>query len=251
MPIEIIIIACLAIALFLLLRHYPEAKDSGVVQQAKRIRAIFARFSRPRKVAPVQPVDMSEIEKAIVSGQEHIVAPVEIQKATDTYSDLDPILARTLCQADAALEANDLREAEDLSIEVITQNKRCGEAYIIIGKVAFSRGQFDDAKEAFAVAIKCNNELAEAYFGLGKTQLREENFTQALENLQKSINLEKGHADWYGELGKAFMEVRQYAKAAKVLKRAASLDIDNKEYKNLASEAEDKQRAHSYYSKGR
>jgi tetratricopeptide (TPR) repeat protein len=250
LPIEIIIIACLAIALFLLLRHYPEAKDSGIVQQAKRIRAIFAKFSRPRKVAP-QKIEMSDIEKAIVSGQEKIVAPVEIQKASDMYSDLDPILARTLCQADAALEASDLREAEDLSIEVITQNKRCGEAYIIIGKVAFSRGQFDDAKEAFAVAIKCNKELADAYFGLGKTQLREENFTQALENLQKSINLEKGHADWYGELGKAFMEVRQYAKAAKVLKRAASLDIDNKEYKNLASEAEDKQRAHSYYSKGR
>ena len=250
MPIEIIIIACLAIALFLLLRHYPEAKDSGIVLQAKRIRAIFAKFSRPRKVAPVRE-DLTEIEKAIVSGQENVVAPVEIQKATAAYSDLDPILARTLCQADAAFEANDLREAEDLSIEVITQNKRCGEAYILIGKVAFTRGQFDDAKEAFSAAIKCNKELADAYYGLGRTQLREENFTQALENLQKSINLEKGHAEWYGELGKAFMEVRQYAKAAKVLKRAASLDIDNKEYKNLASEAEDKQRAHSYYSKGR
>jgi cytochrome c-type biogenesis protein CcmH/NrfG len=63
--------------------------------------------------------------------------------------------------------------------------------------------------------------------------------------LQKAVNLDRGIALWYAELGKAYMQVRQFAKATKALKRAASLDIDNKEYKELASEAEDKQRAHS------
>ena len=41
------------------------------------------------------------------------------------------------------------------------------------------------------------------------------------------------------------MEIRQFAKASKALKRAAQLDIDNKEYRNLAFLAEEKQKTHT------
>jgi Flp pilus assembly protein TadD len=76
-------------------------------------------------------------------------------------------------------------------------------------------------------------------------KLRDENLSDGVEYLQKAVTIDRGNAEWYFELGKAFMGVRQFAKAAKALKRAASLDMENKEYKELASEAEDKQRSHA------
>jgi len=191
------------------------------------------------------------IKEAIEKDQDKIIAPVVIEKAIASYQEADHDLAKKLFQANEAFETNDLREAENLAIEAIMQNKRCAQAYLIIGKIAFFRGQFEDAKEAYTTAIKCNRGLGEAYFGLGRTELRDENFSKALDNLQKAIVLEKGHADWYAELGRAYMGVRQYSKAAKVLKRASSLEMDNKEYRDLLIEAEEKQRTHSFYTRGK
>ena len=247
MSIEIIIIVCLAIALFLLLRHYPESKMSPSFLNRENLARFLDRFPKRKK----KTNDLDSIKQAIVEGQDKVISPADIEKATKSYQEDDPFTARILYQAEEALMANDLRLADELAIDAISKNNRCAQAYVIIGKIAFHRGEFDDAKEAYKTAIKCNKDLAEAYFGLGRTEFRMENFTGAIENLQRSINLEKGHADWYAELGKAHMEVRQYAKAAKVLKRATSLDIDNKDYKDLAAEAEEKQRTHSFYGRAK
>lgn len=242
---EVIIIIFLAGALFILLRRYPEVKDGELVKEDKQslFKRLFSVFKRKSSE--------HEIAEAIISGQDEIVPPVKVEKILDDLKEFDPEVAKKICQIDQAFLENDLRKAEDLSIEIIAKDKRCDRAYINIGKVAFLRGHFEDATEAFKTAIKCNKEAAEAFFYLGKLYFQNENPTKAIELLQKSINLEKGHADWYGELGIAYMDVRQYAKAAKMLKKAASIDIDNPEYKKLASEAGDKQRSHSYYAKSK
>ncbi len=240
---EIIIIICLAIALFLLLRHYPDAHTlSGYFNSAK-FKSFFAEFARGMQKSEVKAIQ-AEIEK-----NNNVVAPVEVEAAISNFKVDDPEDARMLHLANESFLANDLRDAEDKAIEVIGKDKRCAEAYLLIGKIAFTRGQFADAKEAFKTALKCDKELGEAYYGLGKVEVGNENLSGAIDNLQKAIILEKGNPDWYADLGKAYMQVRQYAKAAKVLKRAASLDIDNKEYRELASEAEDKQKTHSMYSR--
>lgn len=240
---EIIIIVCLAIALFLLLRHYPEARSVNTFS-FHAIRDFLARFKRTKSKKEIQ-----QIEKMIEESNENWVAPAEIERATETFHESDPELAQSLMKAEEAYEINDLRAAEELSLEVIGKDKRCAYAYLLIGKVAYSRGQFDDAREALRTTIKCKKDFAEAYFYLGLLESREENLSKAVEYLEKAVAHEKGHADWYAELGKVYMGVRQFAKAAKVLKRAASLDIDNKEYKDLAAEAEEKQRTHSFYAR--
>jgi tetratricopeptide (TPR) repeat protein len=243
---EIIIIICFAIALFLLLRHYPEAKSGVNYFDKEHLRRFIAAITRGRRLKK------REVVEQVLEANPNVQLPhEEVAKVVDSIREENKDLNGKLYEANQAYEADDLREAENLAIEAIVENKRCAPAYSLLGKIAFFRGQFDDAKEAYITAIKCDNSLGEAYFGLGRTELREENYTRALDNLQKSIALEGGHAEWYAELGKAFMGVRQYAKAAKVLKRASSLDIDNKEYRDLATEAEEKQRTHSYYTRGR
>jgi len=239
----------LAGALFLLLRHYPEASVANHIERKNKLWKLFSHLPKLPHLPKMAKKSLeTSIKAAIDAGNEHLVLP-EVEKIVKTYTDSNPEISTFLEKAEEAYNTNDLREAENQAIEAISKDKRCAVAYIIIGKVAYSRGQFEEAKEAFKMAIKCNREAGEAYFGLGQVEFRRENLSDAIENLQKAIVLEKGNAEWYGELGRAYMEVRQYAKAAKVLKRAASLDIDNQEYKTLASEAEDKQRAHSIYSR--
>jgi tetratricopeptide (TPR) repeat protein len=243
---EVIIIVCLGLALFLLMRHYPEAVSAEKSEKSSyfgRVKGMLPKFKFGKKD------DLEQIKKILDDGKDKIVTPAEIEEASKTYGELDPDIATLLHKSDEAFAINDLREAENLALEAIGKNKRCGQAYVIIGKIAYSRGQFEDAKEAFKTALKCDKELGEAYYGLGRSEYREENFTAALDHLQKAILFEKGYAEWYADLGRTYMEVRQYAKAAKVLRRATSLDIDNKEYKELAAEAEEKQRTHAIYSR--
>jgi tetratricopeptide (TPR) repeat protein len=241
---EIIIIVCLALALFLLLRHYPDANTLASFFGSNKFRKFISEFKFHRKKAD----NLSSVEAEIQKNNQ-FVAPSEVEAAISQFKVGDPEVARILHLSSEAFAANDLREAEDKALEAIGKEKKCAEAYVIIGKIAFSRGQFSDAKEAFKTALKCDKELGEAYYGLGKIELNDDNLSEAIDNLQKAIILEKGNADWYADLGRAYMQVRQYSKAAKALKRATSLDIDNKEYKDLASEAEEKQKTHSMYSR--
>ena len=245
---EIAIIVCLAIILFLVLRNFPKTKDGLSVssieapaEESKTMKESFFSKLFGKKTAS----DSADIMAVIDKDNNKIIAPLEISEAQKAYKEADPEIAKMLYEADLAMARGDLREVEDLALQVVVKEKKCAYAYVLIGKVAFSRGSFDDAKESFKTALKCDKESAEAYFGLGQIELKDENFSEALMSLQKAVNLNRGVAEWYAELGKAYMQVRQFAKATKALKRAASLDIDNKEYKDLASEAEDKQRAHS------
>lgn len=240
---EIGIIICLAAVLFLTLHNFPKTADGGenftMRKEKKSYNFIKRLFLR-------EPKDASDaIKQAIIDGQEKIIAPSETELVKEKYKESNPEVAQLLHDADIALEKSDLREAEDLAIGALSKEKKCAHAYDVIGKVAMLRGAFDEAKEAYKTALKCDPELGSAYFGMGQICLRDENYTQAIENMQRSVVLDRSHADWYAELGKAYMEVRQFAKAAKALKRATSLDIDNKSYKELAAEAEEKQRAHA------
>jgi tetratricopeptide (TPR) repeat protein len=211
-----------------------QAMQKAKVKSPSFLSKIFAKKSH-----------VSEIEKAINKGNENITAPSETEEAKEKYDEKDPEVAQFLREADIALEKNDLRVAEELAINALSADKRCARAYEMVGRVAMLRGSFEEARESYKTALKCNPELAEAYFGIGQIDLKNENFTDAIVNLQRAVILDRSNAVWYGELGETYLTVRQYAKAAKALKRATSLDIDNKRYKELAAEAEEKQRAHS------
>lgn len=248
---EIGIIICLAIALFLSLKNFPQTadidifKDSRQNVQSEEKKGNFMTNFVKRFFAKKKEETLDDLQRLIEKDNDKIVPPIEINQAKKTFKESDPELARILYESDLAFSNNDLRGAEDLAIEVISRDKKCAQAYVLIGKIAYHRGAFEDAKEALKTAIKCDSEIGESYFLMGLIEIRNENYTGAIDYFQKAVNTDRGVAEWYAELGKAYMQIRQFAKAAKALKRASSLDMDNKEYRDLASEAEDKQRTHS------
>lgn len=240
---EVSIIICLALAFFLVMRRFPETSEDGSVSNQKETSR--KNGNTMWNIFKKRENQLDDIKREIARGQEQVVAPSDIDLAQRRFMEADPLLVKDLLEAENALETGDLRTAEDLALNVLKQNKRCAQAYIVVGRVAQARGAFEEAKEAFRVAKKCNPELAELYFGLGEIDLRNENYSDAIENLQRAVILDRSRPDWHATLGKAYMQVRQFARAAKALKRASSMDMDNKEYKELAAEAEEKQRTHA------
>jgi tetratricopeptide (TPR) repeat protein len=246
---ELGIIICVAIVLFLVLRNYPKTGEdtsarSAVIKEGKFMNFFQKIMSKKREQTE------KEIEEAIVSGQHDIVSPKEIEDAQATYFVEDPEIAQMLHESKDALLAGDLKTAEDKAIEAIGKDKKCDQAYVFVGQVALLKQNLDEAKEAAEAALKCNPENGFAHAILGEVYFSEEKYTEAIENYQKAVNYDRNNPDWQAGLGKAYTVVRQFAKAAKALKRASSLDIDNAEYKQLAIEAEEKQRAHSKAYRG-
>ncbi|MEI6499054.1 MAG: tetratricopeptide repeat protein [bacterium] len=245
---EISIIICLAIALFLVLRHYPEATERKRIKKIQfnfiKIGVFFKKYLSQKKERI-----MHEIKQEIIAKKPELIIEPEPEVEEEPYAELKPEIANLLLEADELLKDNDLREAEQRAIDVICKDKHCGHAYVVIARIALSRGEFDDAKEALKAAIKCDADLAEAYLYLGKVCLRQENYQEALENTLGAISLDRSNAGWYAQLGEIYIEIRQFAKAAKAYKKASAIDITNRDYKDLASEAEDKQRAHASVSR--
>lgn len=226
--------------LFLILRNYPRSGEE--IKSKSGERKVWKFW---KKMFQARSTDLSAIQREIEKDQEKILSPKDIEMAGKKFMEDDPEITKILIDAEKSLEENDMRGAEEHAISALAKEKKCTDAYVVLGRIAYHRGEFEDAKEAYKTALKCNPEFAEAYFGIGLIDLKNENYSEAIDNLQKAINLNRGQADWWAELGKAYIEVRQFAKATKSFKKASSLDIDNKEYKQLASDAEDKQRSHA------
>jgi tetratricopeptide (TPR) repeat protein len=237
---ELAIVICVAAILFLLLRSYSnvgkntEGAKEGIMENI--LKKLFAQ--RRKRVE-------DEIIESLHGSNSGIVSPKEIDDAQKHFETTDPELAKFLYEASEAFERGDFNEVEEKAIAAIGRDKRCDQAYSYIAACAIEKKNEKDAEEALSIALKCNPENALAHALFGQLLYDKEKYSESIEHFQKAVNLDRNRADWQAGLGKAFMEVRQYAKASKALKRAATLNIDNAEYKKLALEAEEKQRAHS------
>ena len=236
----------IAAALFLLLRNFHRTKELIPESQVAEIKKDSKMLKFWQKwTSRWQKQNEEELKEAIRSGQSGIVSPREIQDAQDSFDAADPKVAKLLFEANEASSMKDFKTVEEKAIEAIAIDKRCDQAYAFVAQVAIERKDYADAEEACKTALKCNNENGLAHAILGKIYLTKERYTEAISEYQKAVNLDRNSAEWQAGLGESYMQVRQFSKAAKALKRASSLDIDNKKYRDLAFEAEEKQRAHA------
>lgn len=236
---EIGIIICVALILFLLIRNFPLDETETLIHKESKLKKFLSNLFKKRREKMEQ-----NIMKSLDNSAE-LISPREIEDAKESYDTQDPEIAKLLHEANEACEIGDFDCVEEKSLEAIGKDKRCDQAYVFIAKVALSKHQLSDAREALEMSLKCNSDNAMAHATLGEIFLEQEKFTDSIIHFQKAVNIERNNPVFRAGLGKAYMMVRQYSKAAKSLKRAASLDIDNKEYKELALEAEEKQRSHA------
>lgn len=241
---EVGIIICIAAIIILLLRKYPGNRPSLIAKPAKK-KVNMPSLHVNRLFARKRHIEEDEIRESLEEDQQQIVSPREIEEAKQEFDAEDPEIAKLLRAADEAIRTQDYNTAEEKAIEVLSLDQRCDQAYSFVAYVALKRGELENAAVAAKTALKCNPESAEAYAVIGEIDLTREKYTEAIDNLLKAVMQNRNKASWYGLLGQAYMEVRQFAKSAKAFKRAASLDLDNREYRRLASIAEEKQQSHS------
>lgn len=243
---EVGIIICIAAIIMLLLRRYPGAtKSLFPAKREKEPRINIPKIPVGKIFSRRRHVEEEEMKGVLIEDQQDIITPREIEAAQEQYEIEDPEIAKLLHEADEALAVSDFNTAEEKAIAALSQDQRCDRAYAFVAYTALKRGELENANAAAKTALKCNTECADAYAVIGEIFLTREKYTEAIDNLLKAVMQNRNKASWYGLLGQAYMEVRQFAKSAKAFKRAAQLDLDNREYRRLASIAEEKQASHS------
>lgn len=103
-------------------------------------------------------------------------------------------------------------------------------AYLLVGDVYYSSGEYDAALIAFRRALEKEPNNAYALYGLGRTQLRLLQFSSAIENIKRAIALDSNYAPAYVSLAQAYTNRYTYAEdkdAAKSYLQQALLILDD------------------------
>jgi len=84
-------------------------------------------------------------------------------------------------------------------------------AYLLVGDVYYSSGEYDAAMIAFRRALEKEPNNVYALYGLGRTQLKMHQFTSAIENLKRAIAIDGSYAPLYVALAQAYTDRYLYA----------------------------------------
>lgn len=89
-------------------------------------------------------------------------------------------------EASQALAAEQYQAAEDILISYIVHHTKDVGAYMLLGKAAAGRGEWNEAVEIFEQVIAWNPKLNGAYEALGNAACRAGRYTRALQALQRA-----------------------------------------------------------------
>jgi tetratricopeptide (TPR) repeat protein len=96
-------------------------------------------------------------------------------------------------------------------------------AYLNLGNVYFSRGQYDLAEEQFRKVVDIVPQLPDGYFLLGRTLMAEGRVADAREQFERAVKLDGTIAVFQYELGMALLKEGRKAEARDSLRRAVEL----------------------------
>lgn len=218
--VEIVMVICLAIILFILIRRFPETAE---------------KLEAEGQANPIKEKNQPDKKPLIVSKQE------EVEADPPKYS--APV-NKLILEARDAIEIDKYQLAEEKLIEAIKSDKHCATAYTLLGDINYKQKSFVEAEESYLAAIKRDPEESEAHFGLASIYLAKEKPNEAVKELILATRLEPKNDLWQAKLGEVYMELRIFSKAAIAFHRASNIKPDYQRYKKQASEAEEKQKSH-------
>ncbi len=92
-------------------------------------------------------------------------------------------------------EQQDKRAPADLHEQEIAANPNSPAAFVDKGWSHVSRGEFDQASEAFETAVSLDHQSIDGYYGLGVAAKRKGDAGRARQAFSMVIELSKSHAD--------------------------------------------------------
>ncbi|MEP7363879.1 MAG: tetratricopeptide repeat protein [Acidobacteriota bacterium] len=95
-------------------------------------------------------------------------------------------------------------------------------------------GEMDQAKRAYARALKLDSKYAEAQNNLGTVYYAQHSFRRAVSQYNKALKLSPNSAGMWSNLGTAWFARRNYKKAAELYSKALALDPEVFEHRSSA-----------------
>ena len=215
--VEVIMIVCLAVILFILIRKFPATSE--LVEDTM----------------PGTNTIMEQIVPLVA------VVPEPVEVAAPKYPEK---ISKLLEEAKQAVVENKQQQAEDKLIEVLQEDHHCADAYTLLGDIYFSRKRIEEAKESYRAAIHHDDDQAAAHFGLALICESEGRLNDAVTEILLATKIDLGNDLWYKKLADLYMDLRMYAKAEMAYRKAENLRPDYTHYKELAVAAGKKQLAH-------
>jgi Flp pilus assembly protein TadD len=120
--------------------------------------------------------------------------------------------------------AGQLREAEMIYRQILTEQPNHAGALHMLGSLAADVGQFDAAIELMTKAIQLNPNIAQYHANLGAIYAKSNRFNEAIAALQRATQLDPAMAAALYNLGGVFLAMFEFARAIPVLERAISLN---------------------------
>lgn len=176
--------------------------------------AAVMKFRRDNASSNRKPLKPSKSKISLVKAEANLASPPVIsdtasqQKAAKEQNKRISRLfakekaapASTLEQARDALESDQLELVEEILIPYVIRNPRDARAYMMLGQVALSRGEWEDAVQAFQQVTSLNPKITGSYAALGHAAFKAGHMTKAIEHLQQAHNNDPGNRQVIEEL---------------------------------------------------
>lgn len=116
-------------------------------------------------------------------------------------------------------------------VSVFFSSGICGteaDAHFQKGVTYVNQGDYQQAVEAFNLALAVDSEYVDAYCGIGIAYLNQKKYKEAIEALEKAVSIDSERAIVYYLLGMAYEEIMNYGEAISAWDKFLALSPEGK-----------------------
>lgn len=150
-----------------------------------------------------------------------------------------------VAEAQAALSAGNLSQAEDILVSYIVKHPKNTVAYLLLGEIAAKREAWSEAVEILEQVIRLDAAAPGAYAKLGEVALQAGRVTRALEALQRAHDLEPENIAVLKNLLKIAQRLDNRVLQKSVLQKLIVVAPDDSDVHLAAQASEERERNHT------
>ncbi len=119
----------------------------------------------------------------------------------------------------------------ELCAEILEQNDKYIQAYVLMSKVCMLQGDFEGSLSNIDKALSLDMNSSEVYFIKGCIYYNADDFKKALECYKTAVSIDPKDVKNYAWVAMSYYQLENYLDAYSYFKEAAELDISNPEYR--------------------
>ncbi len=140
------------------------------------------------------------------------------------------VIKSKVSKAHELLENNELKEAEEMFIDIITLEPKNIEAYLGLAVTYRTAKDFDHAKEIYQHVLKIEEDNSEALSGLAKVAIKQNNRELANEIYEKLTKLYPDNSVFFYEYAVTLENIGEVKKALESCQKAVELKENDPKY---------------------